>query len=366
MADSTAPTGGPAHGRQTQWWRTLAPAETEIDCGDGRHVIRWENGTLALPAHADAGAEMVLAALGGDKPGCVELAELWARHHDDLDVLTLGPRWDGDEALVSREDVEAARSEWHFPRSRPRTTPMRRHLTGFGAMPGSAVPGLGLTAGGQGAMAMSSQIARARARQAELLELLALGPAFQMRLTASVAAAWQARARTGPDQPGPGQHGAGQPGPGEHGPGQQGAGRHGPVLTAALTGRFALVAESWLGIDATLVTACPHTGAGWGEMELTGPSGPSGHTWRQAGHGLRASLPLDWLARIWAPGLALVRRYLVVAVLEARWPDARVLALTAPGADPVTLEVRATDDQPTPGGGAHWEITDTGEEAART
>jgi hypothetical protein len=42
-----------------------------------------------------------------------------------------------------------------------------------------------------------------------------------------------------------------------------------------------------------------------------------------------------------------------VAVEEAGWPDATVLAVPAPGRDPVRLSVHATGDDP-----AHWEIAD--------
>jgi hypothetical protein len=329
MADSARP----------HWWATLPPAETEIACGDGRHVVRWENGALTLPAHADTEAELILAALGGDKPKCVELAELWARHRDDLDILATGPRWDGDEIPVSWDDVEAARSGRPVSALRPRSVPMRPAVPGLGPLP---------QPGGPGAFATRSEIMRARTRQTELLTLLALGPAFQMRLSASVAAAWQDRPRAGP--------GAERRAPPER------PGRPEPeaMLVAALTGRFAVAVESWLGIAADLVTARLHDGPGWGEVELTSPSAGS---WRRSGHGLRASLPVSWLARVWAPGLALVGRHLVVAMLEAGWPDARVLALAAPGADPVALAVRATGGPGNTSGGAHWEITDTGEEA---
>ena len=97
-----------------------------------------------------------------------------------------------------------------------------------------------------------------------------------------------------------------------------------------------------------------HTGPGWGSAELTG---------RGEQRRLRVSLPADWLARVWACGLALVGRHLVVAVDRPGWPDARVLALPAPGAEPVLLDVHARAGRPgAPVGRAgagdapHWEI----------
>jgi len=43
-----------------------------------------------------------------------------------------------------------------------------------------------------------------------------------------------------------------------------------PVLTAALGGRLAPVAERWLGIDPDQVEVSLHTGPGWGSAGLTG------------------------------------------------------------------------------------------------
>ncbi|HEX8007311.1 MAG TPA: hypothetical protein VF482_12865, partial [Trebonia sp.] len=149
---------------------------------------------------------------------------------------------------------------------------------------------------------------RRQSRRTELLQLLALGPAFQFRLAAGVADSWA--------DPGQADERA----------------RHRPELTAALTGRFAPPAREWLGVDPDAVTVTPHEGPGWGTLEVTG-TGPARR--------LRASLPVGWLSAVWACGLAVVGGHLVVAVEEPGYPRARVLALAAPGAAPVQLEVRA-------------------------
>jgi hypothetical protein len=60
---------------------------------------------------------------------------------------------------------------------------------------------------------------------------------------------------------------------------------------------------------------------------------------------------VGWLASVWACGLALVSDHLVVAVEEAGWPRARVLALREPGAPLVVLDVMGTDDGAIP----HWQ-----------
>jgi hypothetical protein len=196
-----------------------------------------------------------------------------------------------------------------------------------------------------GPAAIMAEADLVRARRAELLALLAMGPAFQMRLAGTVTAAWA-------DRPAAGSH---------------------PALAAALAGRVAPAVRGWLGSTSTSsgtgqVTVVPHDGPGWGGLELTGSG---------AGRLLRVSLSVGWLARVWACGLAVVEGNLVVAVHEARWPHARVLALPEPGAAPVTLAVRAvagggpgtgTGGSGPAGSGddAHWVVTDTGEEAAQT
>jgi len=67
-------------------------------------------------------------------------------------------------------------------------------------------------------------------------------------------------------------------------------------------------------------------------------------------------LPAWWLARVWACGLALTGRHLVVAVEGAGWPDARVLALRAPGAEPVWFSAHGSDGPPGSPDTPHWEI----------
>ena len=155
-----------------------------------------------------------------------------------------------------------------------------------------------------------------------MLSLLALGAGFQVRLIGHVIAAHA-------DQPD------------EHGPSIR------PALKAALAGRFALVAERWLGIDPDQVEVSLHRDNGWGSVELTG---------RGEQRRLLVSLPVWWLARVWACGLALTGRHLVVAVERAGWPDAQVLALHAPGTEPVSLSAHASEGPPGTPDAPHWGI----------
>jgi hypothetical protein len=294
------------------WFTCLPSCEAQVPCGQGGHTARWEGGSLRLPQHADAEAELVLAALGGDKARCVEVAEAWGRHTADLSVLAIGPRGPDDEINITWDDVadaaQAAAALGAGPGGPVRT--QRPGLMRLASPPPGVPPAVA---------AMRQQAQReaeqARLRRNDILSLLALGYGFQVRLIGHVAAA---HARS-PDA----------------------ATR--PALVAAMTGRLALVAEQWLGIDPEQVVVSLHQGPGWGSVELTG-RGPDRR--------LRAHLPVGWLASVWACGLALVGRHLVVAVQRAGWPDARVLGLRAPGAEPVPLDLHG---EVGPRDAPHWE-----------
>jgi hypothetical protein len=326
------------------WYSCLPSCETLVPCGQGRHVVRWEAGQLRLTEHPDAEAELVLAALGGDKAGCVQLAEAWERHTRDLSVLAVGPRGPADEITVTWADVEAAAQAGS--RGGPamfRPGPgLRRPVRQL------AVPPAAAASHSARQRQADEEMERAAERRNDMLSLLALGYGFGVRLAGQVAAAHAGAPEAGgPDAGGPDAGGpeAGGPEAGVR-----------PALVAAITGRLALVAEEWLGIEPDQVAVSLHGGPGWGQTELTG---------RGTQRRLQVSLPASWLARVWACGLALTGGHLVVAVDRAGWPDARVLALRAPGNEPVRLDVHARPDGGGDGGkdgiggpadAPHWEV----------
>ncbi len=346
--------GGPSgssgsSGSSGPWWRALPALETWIPCGTALHPIRWEDGRLSLPAHPDIEGELVFAAMGGEKAACVDVAEAWRRRAGDLGVLALGPRGPADDVDVTWDDVEEFRSgspnvyRWPSSGTRaarvvPRSQPMRSARR-QGASPALPPPGgtrpfrtggpprLSPGLGHPVPAARREELERTRAQRLDILLLFALGPAFQMLLSGMVAATWA-------------------------GGGARAAERraHRPALEAALTGRLALAAAEWLGIDPDQVDAQLHEGTGWGCLELSGTGGA---------RYLRAALPAGWLAEVWACGLAVLDGHLVVAVQRAAWPDATVLAVPEPGCDPVVLTARAAGDTGTPGDRAHWETSGT-------
>ncbi|HLX46739.1 MAG TPA: hypothetical protein VKS82_00220 [Streptosporangiaceae bacterium] len=328
---------------ESRWWQALPPAEATIQCGEREHVLRWADGALTLPAHPDAEAELVLGALGGQSAACVEAAGMWGRHSDDLDVLALGPRSAVDRVTITRDELGWARAHVLPAPGGPAGPPpgaagsgaqqayqsrLITTLIGTAGVRASVSPFGTAAAGSPGQIAGPAFVfqaspdpdtRRSRVSRIELLSLFALGPPFQMRLTGAVAASLDGQTRA--------------------------ANR--PRLAAALTGRLAPAAGEWLGIDPDRVTAAVHEGPGWGSLELTGTG---------EGRGLRASLPLSWLARVWACGLAVAGGHLVVAVRAARWPDAEVLALPEPGTEPVVLRLRGSLPDGEAHDGPRWAI----------
>jgi hypothetical protein len=297
------------------WFESLPPCEAQVPCGDATHAVRWEAGSVILPSHPDAEAELVLAALGGEKAGCVRLAEAWSRHTADPTVLTIGPRGAADQITVDWDTVQAA--ETGAGHAGWASTSM--------AGPG---PGRGVGSGrfpmrpGHGSQhirqAIQAEMEQARQRTTDHLALLALGSAFSMRLAGHVAAA--------------------------HAEHLEPANR--PTLTVAIEGRIAPLIEEWIGIDPDQVRCSINEDTGWGSIQLTG----KGQDRR-----LHTALPPTWLADVWACGLTLVSRHLVVAVLQPGWPDTQVLALPTPAADPTPLTLHGTTD---PTGTPHWELLD--------
>ena len=317
----------------TAWWAAFGPAEAQLSCGGGTHRLRWADGKLHAVDHPDAEGELVLAALGGEASPCLDLIMSWGRHGDDLTVLAIGPRSAEDRLTIKPTIVEELATStsgvgWTSYSSGRAAAISRRTFRKPGAGAGtSSLSSFRARATPRPVPRSSPLLARGFARsghhgpdddpgRAELVRLLALGTAFQFRLSGSVAHAWSAG-----------------------GPHADRQSRARPALTAALAGRLAPAAARWLDIDPGRVEARSYDRpgsadlerAGWGEISLT----------RSAGEPrLVASLPIGWLASVWAPGLALIGGHLIAGVLSAAWPDARVLALRSPGQDPVELSIR--------------------------
>lgn len=198
------------------WFRSLPPCQTTAPCGAGPHPIRWADGELALPEHPDIEAELVLAALGGERPGCLDIARAWRRCAADLAVLAIGPRGAADPVTVDWARVAAVRDGPRLPappgRRKPRAMPARPEPAGW------------------------------QREQTDLLTLLALGPRFQFRLAGQVAAAHDARP----------------------------ADADRPALATALHARLVPAIATWAGIGPHQLDVRVHDGDGWGSVSRAG------------------------------------------------------------------------------------------------
>jgi hypothetical protein len=298
------------------WWAAFSPAETVVSCGSGEHTVRWQDGALHAVEHPDTEGELVLAALGSDVAPCLDLIGAWERHCDDLVVLSLGPRSAGDLLTITTADIDDLEARQHPPGWRRRRTGLGKYGTsrGGGAFTSGRVSGPALPAGRVGIGGASARLVQdGDPGRHELLRLLTLSTPFQLRLSGAVAHAWSALGLDAAR-----------------------ADRAQPALTAALTGRVAPAAARWLCLELTQIQVALEAGPGGGAIELD--DGPDGAR-------LTVALPVSWLARVWAPGLAIVDGYFTIRVQHAAWPAARILALSEPGRDPVELTVRHEGDR---------------------
>jgi hypothetical protein len=314
------------------WWALLPPAQTGVSCGGHTHQLRWSEGTLTALDHPDVEGERVLAALGGGRCECIDLVESWSAHGDDLEALAIGPRSAADKLTIGPDEIEqlqgggmwrppAHGSVLSYARLRPHATlpaRLRARLTPHRATQPrvSALFSGSHSAGSGSAFVISGpgtpgQPERGAERRAGLLSLLALGGEFQFRLSATVAAAWADGGSRAGD-----------------------AATRRPALVAALAGRVAPAAAAWLGSEPDLVDVVPHEGPDWGRLQATGTGSE---------RKVSVALPVGWLASVWAAGLAVTAGHLIVAITGAAWPDATVLGVPEPGANPVILKLRAAD-----------------------
>jgi hypothetical protein len=261
----------------------IAAVEERIGCGGAPHRLRWAAGFLAAPDHPDPEGERLLGGLGATRPRCLEILDAWAAHHDDLRVLTVGPRYSDDPVRTDEAAVDAIR-HGGFARNLEKMRAHQRQVPpdAVGARP----PGL---------PSVEDQTEHLR-RHLELMTLFTLPGSLQHRLVATVAARQLHR-----------------------------AGENDPAMTAALVGRARIALRSWAGDG--------------DEVEVrVGPAA----TVARGGHGVSAELPLEWLAAVWGAELAVVDGHFVCQVLAMTARDCTVRA-TAPTGEEVELTLGRTD-----------------------
>ena len=256
----------------TEWWTGLPDAETQVGCGGEMHTLRWHAGDLHAVDHEDVEGERALAALGGERCTCVDVLVAWARHADDLRVLTLSSRGAGDQLAVQVDWSGSKRG---------------------GRRGGFAISGRssGWTAYGPGGPGISGW----EDAEDELVPLLGLGGGLADRLVASVAAAWARTDR--PDE-------------------EVTAAR--ARLTAALYGRVVPAMRAWLGEPNLDV-----------DFEMTDQDGQWSVRRLDDGR-IRAELPFAWLSEVWCRGVGSIGGRLCMSVTIEDGGEGWRLATLAP------------------------------------
>jgi hypothetical protein len=262
----------------SDWWLGLPDAEARLSCGSETHRLRWHAGALLAVDHDEVEGERTLAALAGERCACVEMLDAWARHADDLRVLTLASRGAADQVAA----------------------PFDRRASGLAGGQGLTVTASGVSvaymSGGTGADEFED----------DLVPLLGVGAGLTDRLMATVAAAWSDPAERE----------------------EEAAAAHAQLM-AALYGRAVLAIRAWLAEPELEV-----------DLRMVNTDAESRLTYLDAG-GVRAELPFSWLSEVWSRGLTTVcHRFCLRAQTDdgRRW----TLSTVGPDLDniePMTLEL---------------------------
>lgn len=277
-------------GNLTPWWLGLSSAQTTVSCGEHRHRLRWDRGRLYALDHGDPEAERALAALGGEPFACIELLEAWERHKDDARALVLGTRGPTDPLQLD-PDALAQLSAGRSPARRPgrpgwpaanRAVPAALSTPVIGGWTSNAPARPGWAAG---------RVSKQARAEDELIWLLNLGGSIADRLLATVAATWSRRISAG----------------------QARLSKTLPQLHAGLHGRAFASLRTWLGEPGLAA-----------ELTMIGATQP--RTLTRVEDRIRAELPFNWLAEVWARNLDTIYGRFCLA---AETTDGRTWRLTA-------------------------------------
>lgn len=278
-------------------WFGHLPTQVELDCSGERHWVRWEDGRLFALNHADAEGERTLAAIAGERPPCIELLDLWARHEDDPRVLVLASRGPGD--TLHRQDLGQQSGGWvaTAPAARPFRAQIGGGVTlassGLGSVLNRPRPGIAprrtpLRPGGAPMAGAPVPLPFSD----PLLTLMGLAGPLVDRLVAAVATTWAERVESGDER----------------------TDEHRAALAAALYGRAALSVRTWLGaprIEVSVRMIPPHEQPAIARNE----------------DGVELSLPFRWVADVWARGLAVLLGRFVLSVSQVA--EDRLLLVTS-------------------------------------
>jgi hypothetical protein len=263
------------------WWSGLLPVEVQLDCSNEVHRIRWEGGSLVALDHEDPDGERALGALGADRAACIEVLDAWARHSDDLRVLTVSSRGMADPVQIDVEDQAQGMRMNQVRRARGFVTATPAVSRGFGW---TGFAPLGAHPMMQGHPPGPFD---------EITNLLGLGGAMSQRLAATVIAVWSDRiAKSAEVIEG-----------------------HTSALTAALYGRVTSSVRTWLCDPALQV-----------ELEMI-PASQS-PSMSLDDNLIQARLPFGWLSQIWVKDLAVVLSRFAVSTLSSQQDQLQLLTIS--------------------------------------
>jgi hypothetical protein len=271
-----------------------APFEARVDCSGSSHHLRWEAGDLVLLDHDDPEGERTLTALGGEVCPCIELLDIWARHADDLRVLTLTSRGPGDQprAVVGQGGPQMATAALR------RTGPVLQTTRGA-ALTGYLSTGVGRRSFGPAGAMLAFPPFRDVAR------IVALNPGLTDRLALTVSATWAERlaADTSATE------------------------KARPALVAALYGRVACALQQWIGEPPESI-----------EVEMIGEDQPASAI--RTERGVRVEVPFSWLIKVWGRGLAITMDRFVLVATKPTPDRLELVGLDATLSTPATVTVQ--------------------------
>jgi hypothetical protein len=242
------------------WWTGVPAAQATIACGEETHHLVWESGALTAPDHGDPEGERALAALGAEPLACIEMLAAWREHAEDLNVLLLGSRGQGDMIPAP------AQMPQRHKRLPPGAAVFVRGGAGAGALTHLSHGALTRLSHGRAAPAPDP------AAEEQFARLLSLGGGLGRRLDATVAAHWHRRLLISDAE----------------------TDRLRARLHAALYGRVLATLVAWLGHGDVAL-----------QLELA-PEGAEPSLRRAPDGAIAATIPFGWLLEVWARGLELV------------------------------------------------------------
>jgi len=285
------------------WWTGLTPLDETIPCGAGGHRLRWADGELRTPDHADPDGERTLAALGGARSPCISILDAWQRHRADLDVLLLASRGSVDRLSRHLSSGHAVQGGW-----------THGIAPAMAAPPTAAPPVPAVQAVGGGFVGAGAPRARfyygsggpapgPEDPEETLRTLLGLPGTLPDRLVATVIATWARRIDDGDPR----------------------VTEALPALHAALYGRALAAVRGWLGGGAVLAIRLADAPA-----VARRPDGLVG-----------IELPFRWLRDVWARGLTTIAGRFCLTAEPGRSGDWTFTTVTSEFGEPQRLTLRA-------------------------